>query len=83
MAADPGRAVLEGIEALGVPELHVFLLRLGIDGRGLDPDRSPRIPARTDDYNRLVVAMCADRSRRSGVSAQRITTGSSLNQPNY
>jgi hypothetical protein len=39
MAADPGRAVLEGIEALGVPELHVFLLRLGIDGRGLDPDR--------------------------------------------
>ena len=39
MAADLGRAVLEDIEALGVPELHVFLLRLGIDGRGLDPDR--------------------------------------------
>ena len=38
MAADPGRAVLEGIEALGVPKFHVFLLRLGIDGRGLDPD---------------------------------------------
>ena len=38
MAADPGLVVREGLEALGIPELHSFLLRLGVDGRGLSPD---------------------------------------------
>ena len=38
MAADPGLVVREGLEALGIPEPHSFLLRLGVDGRGLSPD---------------------------------------------
>ena len=38
MAVDPGQVVREGLEALGIPELHSFLLRLGVDGRGLSPD---------------------------------------------
>ena len=61
MAADPGLVVREGLEALGIPELHSFLLRLGVDGRGLSPDNLCDIALEALELRpQLVQSTCSD-----------------------